>query len=99
MKNVIDDLDECDLGGVGSVEWAARYADCRAQKLGEAAMCDFSRANASRSTIFDTVVKFVIGRTFLKSDVGRPGFFSSGDTKPVFHTEANRLTSNNRFPM
>ena len=31
--------------------WAARYADCRAQNLGEAAMCDFSRTNASHSTI------------------------------------------------
>ena len=49
----------CGLGGVGCT-----VRDCRARKLGEAAMC---------STIFDTEVKFVIGRKILKSDVGRPG--------------------------
>ena len=35
----------------------------------------------------------------MKSDVGRPGFFSSGDTKPVFHTNGNRPTANDRFSM
>ena len=80
-----------------SVVWAARYGDCRVQKLGEAAMRKFRRVNVSYSTIFDTVVNFVISRKLLQSDVGRQGFFSSGDTKSVFHTDGNRPTANDQF--
>ena len=86
------------LTGVVTAEWAARYIDCRVQKFDEAAMYGFRCAYASRSTIFDTVVKFV-SLKLCKADVEMSGSFSSIDTKSVFMADGNRLKANDRFAM
>ena len=43
--------------------------------------------------IFQIVVKFVIGRKFLKSPVSSPGFFSRGVTSPSFMDDGNRAAA------
>ena len=62
-------------------------------------LCDFSLARVRRSSTFDSVVKFVIGRKFLKSPASRPSFLSSGVTSPAFQVDGKRPATNDAFAM
>ena len=62
-------------------------------------MCDFRLVSVRRSSIFYSVVKFVIGRKFLKSPASRPGCFSSGVTSPAFQVDEKRPATNDAFAM
>ena len=72
-----------------------RTAGYRTQKLSEAAMWNFIRANTSFSQIFDTVVKFIISQQLLKSNAGQVSL----EGELVFHMDINWPIANNQFAM
>ena len=50
------------------------------------------RARAKRSKILPMVFKFEIGLKFARSDLGKPGFFRSGETSASLNLDGKVCT-------
>ena len=55
------------------------------------------RARARRSKILPMVFKFEIGLKFARSDLGKPGFFRSGETSACLNLEGKVPCLKDRF--
>ena len=55
------------------------------------------RARARRSKILPMVFKFEIGLKFARSDLGKPGFFRSGETSASLNLEGKVPCLKDRF--
>jgi len=82
-----------------SVECPARYADCIWQNCGEFNRCGCNFINASLSTIFDNVDKFVIDLKLASIAASSPCLFMSGFTCQNFIKEGNTPALNDAFAM